>query len=608
MNQELTTLYSRTFGSDPVAVIALRADGSDRKIYRLAGSGQPPTVIGVSGVDLEENRAFIAYSRALRSAGLPVPEIHAVGEGDRFYLEEDLGDVTLFHALSEGREREGHGAIPLEVVTLYRRVVELLPRLQIEGGAVIDYTLAHPHAEFDRQSMMWDLNYFKYHFLKLAGVAFNEARLERDFTNLCDFLLKADRTHFLYRDFQSRNIMIRDGEPWFIDYQGGRRGALQYDIASLLYDAKADLNNDLRTGLLEHYLDSLETHIAIDRAEFTNHYRGFVLIRIMQAMGAYGYRGYYQRKRHFLDSVPYAVRNIESIIMQGAIPIELPELVAAFVEIVRRTGDWESGGVGERASGGGGEPVSTVPSLTPTLLTPVPEVVITITPEGGEPFGAALPADAAAVIEAKLPSGTSVTVETDRPAGTPVSVDVDAPAEVRTVAAAVVGSPVPGIPAVAPVAPVEAVAPSTATKLTVRITSFSYRRGYPEDRSENGGGFVFDCRALHNPGRYDEYRDLCGCDTPVVEFLEREESVVHFWHAVVTLVDIAVENYLSRSFTSLGVSFGCTGGQHRSVYFSERLRRHLAERYPQVDVELEHREQSRWPGRTPSFEASFPTP
>jgi aminoglycoside/choline kinase family phosphotransferase len=593
INPELTALYRKTFGVDPVEVIALRADGSDRRIYRLVGSGQPATVIGISGVDLEENRAFISYSRALRSAGLPVPQIHGVGEGDAIYLEEDLGDVTLFNALVEGRRREGNDQVPLDVVALYRRVIELLPRLQVEGGKVIDYSLAHPHAEFDRQSMMWDLNYFKYHFLKLAGIAFNEARLERDFINLCDFLLQADRSHFLYRDFQSRNIMIRDGEPWFIDYQGGRRGALQYDIASLLYDAKADLNNDLRTGLLEFYLDSLETHIAVDRAEFVRHYQGFVLIRIMQAMGAYGYRGYFQRKNHFLDSVPFAVRNIESIIMKGAIPIELPELVAAFVEIVRRMGDGESGRGGEGVRG------REEPSLIPTLLTPVPEVVVSIEPEGRESCKAAIPADQATVIEAKVPTGTHVVVETDAPADSPVAVDV-APTS---------GSDAGVLPVVSapPVAVAVAMQPA-AKKLTVRITSFSYRRGYPEERSENGGGFVFDCRALHNPGRYDEYRDLCGCDAPVIEFLEREEPVIHFWHAVVTLVDIAVENYIARGFTDLSISFGCTGGQHRSVYFSERLSRHLAERYPQVVVELGHREQSRWPSPTRTFEARFPTP
>ena len=317
-------------------------------------------------------------------------------------------------------------------------------------------------------------------FLKLAQVPFNEARLEQDFKKFTSFLLKADRTHFLYRDFQSRNIMLRDGEVWFIDYQGGRQGALQYDLASLLFDAKAALPERVRTLLLEHYLDALARHIPVDRERFLEHYRGYVLVRIMQAMGAYGYRGFFERKIRFLQSVPPAIDNIEHILTQEGLPLDLPELQAVFERIC-------------------------------------------------------------------------------------------ASQELRQRRA--------------PVSP----------GLTVHVGSFSYKRGYPEDSGGHGGGFVFDLRALHNPGRYAEYTELCGLDEEVVRFLESVPEVEQYWENVVALIDCQVETYLTRGFTSLSVHFGCTGGQHRSVYFAERLARHLGRKFHAVHVDLVHRERGRWP-------------
>jgi aminoglycoside/choline kinase family phosphotransferase len=487
MKSQLLSLYERHFGHRPEAIVDLRADGSNRSLYRLIDA-DGKSVVGVHGPDHEENRAFLSYSRTFRSLGLPVPEIHIADEEAGLYLEEDLGDITLFNALTTARtSRE----VPPEIVAAYRRVVDLLPRVQVEGGRAIDFSVAYPCAEFDRRSMSWDLNYFKYHFLKLAHIPFNEARLEEDFSRLCDFLLEADRSSFLFRDFQSRNIMLRHGEPWLIDYQGGRRGALQYDIASLLYDAKADLPEELRAELLDAYLDALERYIPVDRGRFAELYRGFVLIRIMQAMGAYGYRGFFERKAHFLASVPYAIANIE-ILLERGLPVEMPELRRVFERIS------SSGLRGAQAAASGGTPI-------------------------------------------------------------PASDDV----------------------------PV----------LTVHLRSFSYRRGYPEDVGGQGGGFVFDCRSLHNPGRYEEYKALCGRDAEVIDFLEREEKVGEFWAGIRALVDGAVENYLERGFEHLSVAFGCTGGQHRSVYFTERLARHLRERFPTVAVELEHREEDRWPAR-----------
>jgi aminoglycoside/choline kinase family phosphotransferase len=402
------------------------------------------------------------------------------------WIEEDLGDTTLFNALVEARKYEPGSAFPTSMLPLYRRVVEVLPKFQVEGGRVIDYSVAYPRDAFDRQSILWDLNYFKYHFLKLAHVQFNEQRLENDFGALADFLLRADTRHFLYRDFQSRNIMIVDDEPYFIDYQGGRRGAPQYDIASLLYDAKAAIPVHVRDQLLAHYLDELGRYLEFDRDEFMQLYRGYVLVRIMQAMGAYGYRCFFERKPRFLQSVPFAARNIRRLLADG-LPIEVPELQSVFERIVEA---WAHKGE-----------------------------------------------------------------------------DADAP---------------PG--------------------LTVRVNSFSFRRGYPDDDGGHGGGYVFDCRGLPNPGRHLEYRTLCGRDAGVVKYIERCSEAHNYWQHVRPLVAAQVEEYLRRGFSSLTISFGCTGGQHRSVYFAERLAAYIRHEFPQVNVRLTHREEGTWPRDVDSTE------
>lgn len=475
----LAALFERHFGTPPVTILPLEGDGSNRQMCRIVGPDYQ-TVIGVVGPDREENRAFLSYTASFRAAGLPVPEIYEADERRGVYLEEDLGDTTLFDALTSARKHEG-GDFPSSMLPLYLRVVEELPRFQVLGGRAVDYSVAYPRSAFDRQSILWDLNYFKYHFLKLAQIPFNEGRLETDFKKFTAFLLKADRRHFLYRDFQSRNVMLREGDPWFIDYQGGRKGALQYDIASLLYDAKAALPAPVRERLLSHYLDALSSYLPVDPERFRDYYRGYVLVRIMQAMGAYGYRGFFERKIRFLQSVPPAIDNIASLLDGPGLPVALPELERVLGHIC----------------------------------------------------------------------GSSALRQ--RP-----------------------GRPQPG--------------------LTVQIGSFAYKHGYPEDVGGHGGGFVFDLRALHNPGRYAEYTELCGLDATVVGFLEAIPEVERFWAHVRGLVDLQVETYLTRGFSSLSVYFGCTGGQHRSVYFAERLARHLRDRFPEVNVVLGHRESARWPG------------
>ena len=428
--------------------------GSGRVIVRLSGSGQ--SAIGILYSVREENVAFLEFSRHFRRHGLPVPEIYAEDLSQGAYLEEDLGDTTLFEFLSANRAGDD---IAPPAIEAYRRVVAVLPRFQVEAGRNLNYKVCYPRAAFDRQSMAWDLNYFKYYFLRLAGIPFNEQAHELDFTRLTKFLLTASHDYFLYRDFQSRNVMLRGGQPSFLDYQGGRKGALQYDIASLLYDGKADLPPELRRQLLNHYLDCLAGYIDLKREAFMEHYYAYVYVRILQALGAYGFRGFYERKPHFLESVPYALKNLRWLAEHVKLPIALPALLDAL------------------------ERMSTSEKLQ-NLAAP-------------------------------------------------------------------------------------------AAGLTVRVFSFSFHHALPADEAGHGGGFVFDARSLPNPGREEQFRQLTGKDAAVIDYLDRQQSVREFLSHAVSLVDSSVAAYQRRGFNNLMVSFGCTGGQHRSVYLAEQLARHL---------------------------------
>lgn len=452
--------------------------GSGRKIIRLS-SGKT-RAIGILYNVREENAAFIEFSLHFRRHGLPVPEIYGHDLGHGAYLEEDLGDTTLFEFLSSDRDGQNIGPAAVEA---YRKVVATLPRFQVEAGRDLNYRVAYPRSSFDRQSIAWDLNYFKYYFLRLAGVPFNEQALEQDFVRLTKFLLTADRDYFLYRDFQSRNVMLCDGQPFFLDYQGGRKGALQYDIASLLYDAKADLPPALRHQLLDHYLETLAGFIKLDRDAFMQHYYAYVYVRLMQALGAYGFRGFYERKTHFLQSVPYALKNLRWLLHHVNVPVPLPALMGAFKNVL-----------------------------------------------GSEKLQ-------------NLDPGTQ-----------PQKWSVEAP----------------------------------HTKgLTVRVFSFSFHREPPKDETGHGGGFVFDARSLPNPGREERFKKLTGKDLPVIEYLEQEESVRQYLSHVKSLVDASISDYQRRGFHNLMVSFGCTGGQHRSVYLAEQLAKHLSDK-DGVQVALRH--------------------
>jgi len=473
----LKRLFERHFHSpvDRVQPLQGQLGGSGRKIIRL--SSERISAIGILYDVREENVAFLEFSRHFRRCGLPVPEIYAEDLSHGAYLEEDLGGTTLFEFLSD--HRDGATIAP-EAVAAYRKVVAVLPRFQVEAGRDLNYKVCYPRASFDRQSIAWDLNYFKYYFLRLAGIPFNEQALEHDFSRLTKFLLNASRDYFLYRDFQSRNIMLRrvlnEDQPFFLDYQGGRKGALQYDIASLLYDAKADLPPDLRQQLLDRYLDSLAGFLDLDRSVFMQHYYAYVYVRIMQALGAYGFRGFYERKEHFLQSVPYALQNLRWLIHNVELPIALPTLMEAFKSMVASD---------------------------------------------------------------KLQGLTSA---------------------------------------------------SQPEKLTVRVFSFSFHRGLPQDETGNGGGFVFDGRSLPNPGREERFKTLTGKDAPVIDYLNQQESVHQFLASAMSLVDASVSTYQRRGFKHLMVSFGCTGGQHRSVYLAEQLAKHLRGK-DGVEVVVHHREQ-----------------
>ena len=464
----LKQLFEQHFRAPATSVVQLQGElgGSGRKIVRL--SNAQSTAVGILYNVREENAAFLAFSKHFHRHGLPVPEIYAEALDQGAYLEEDLGDTTLFELLSKNRSGE---TIAPTVVEAYRKVVAVLPRFQVEAARDLDYSICYPNPSFDRQSIAWDLNYFKYYFLRLAGIPFNEQAIEDDFSRLTDFLLAAPRDFFLYRDFQSRNVMLRNGGPYFVDYQGGRKGALQYDIASLLFDAKADLPPDLRRDLLDHYLDRLSTFISLDRDTFLQYFYPYVYIRLMQALGAYGFRGFFERKVHFLQSVPYALKNLRWLLHHVRLPIPLPALMDAF--------------------------------------------------------------------KGMLASEKQQNLATD------------------------------------------------ADNLVLRAFSFSFHQGLPKDETGNGGGFIFDGRSLPNPGREERFKTLTGKDTPVIDYLNQQESVHQFLASVFTLVDSSVANYQQRGFKNLMVSFGCTGGQHRSVFLAEQLAKRFRNR-PGVEVALRH--------------------
>lgn len=473
----LGVLYQSWAGRRAADILPLPRAGSDRMYYRLGKPG--PMAIGVFNADPRENEAFVSFGRHFHALGLAVPEIYSADLPNGVYLQQDLGDLDLLAQLGQSRQGD---AFPDSSLALYLDSLTELARMQILGAQGLDFGKCQPRQAFDLQSMRWDLAYFKYYFLKLTGQPFDEQALEDDFEALAQHLLGAAHTGFMHRDFQARNIMVHEGRPYFIDFQGGRRGALQYDLASLLFQAKARIPEDVRTHMLDHYLAAAKQLMPIDAAAFKAHFPGFVLIRTLQVLGAYGFRGLYEQRPHFLESIPPALDNLAWCLAHLP-PVALPTLV---------------------------------PLLEGLLASPKVRAL-------GRPF---------------------------------------------------------------------AVAADTARRLTLRIRSFSYKQGHPEDPSGNGGGFIFDCRAILNPGRFPIYKTLTGRDQPVIDFLEQHTQVKPFLEHAYGLVAPAVEDYLTRGFTDLHVAFGCTGGQHRSVYCADALAARIRRAYP-ITVDLLHVEQEK---------------
>lgn len=401
--------------------------------------------------------------------GIPVPRVYGHSEDYRYYLQEDLGDMLLFDAIEKGRkscvfdENERY---------LLRETIALLPTIQFKGAEEFDFNQCYPQPAFNERSILWDLNYFKYCFLKATGMEFQEDRLEDDFRRMCEVLLRDKTNTFMYRDFQSRNVMIKDNEPWLIDFQGGRKGPVYYDVASFLWQAKANYPEGLRNELLNVYMESLSQYTPVDRDDFMEQLRHFVLFRTLQVLGAYGFRGYFEKKPHFIQSVPFAIDNLRQL-LRNNYP-EYPYLYKVLRELV-----------------------------------------------GLKQF----------------------------------SDDI----KKRT--------------------------------LEVKVMSFAYKKGIPNDPSGNGGGFVFDCRAINNPGKYERYNHFTGLDEPVIRFLEEDGEITEFLNHIYTIVDASVRRYMDRGFSNLMVCFGCTGGQHRSVYSAQHLAEHLNQKFG-IKIDLVHREQN----------------
>ncbi len=464
--QQLISLFTAYTGKTNPTLEALPSSGSNRRYYRL--KRDDVSIIGVYGQSKEENHAFIELSRHFQKQRLNTPRVLAVSDDEMFYIQEDLGDAILFDAIKAGRLT---GVFSTEEKELLHKTITQLADFQVLGAKGLDFSVCYPQAEFNNRSVYWDLNYFKYNFLKTTGMEFQEDLLENDFDKLAQHLLQDESDTFLYRDFQSRNVMLVDGCPYFIDYQGGRKGPVYYDVASFLWQAKANFPDDLRDELIQTYIVSLKKYREVDEAQFVKKLRLFVLFRTLQVLGAYGFRGYFEKKPHFIQSIPFALNNLRDLLKDGF--DEYPYLSGILNEMVN----------------------------------------------------------------------------------------------------------------------LKQFADTQKRELEVRVFSFAYKKGIPNDTSGNGGGYVFDCRAINNPGKYERYNNVTGLDEPVIQFLEEDGEILKFLDHIYPLVDSHVKRYKDRGFTDLMISFGCTGGQHRSVYAARKTAEHISKKFG-IKVSLVHREQN----------------
>ena len=515
--ERIRQLYVSMTGHEPADILQLSGAGSNRKYFRLTnGDGQPLTVIAVVGTNVEENRSFIAKSRIFHAEGLPVPKVLAVSEDEMVYLQEDLGDTSLYTYIAEGRNNGGRYS-EAEVAAI-RDAIRWLPRFQflpLKQGVGDLFQYNYPQREMDRTSVMFDLNYFKYCFLKLKGVEFNEYNLQHDFEALANDLLEENEETFLYRDFQSRNVMRKDGKSYFIDFQGGRKGPIYYDVASFLWQSSAKFSNILREQLIDEYLDALQPFRQVTKAAFMSKLHLFVFFRILQVLGAYGYRGLWEKKAYFTNSIPLAIHNLQQELALGTCD-PYPYLKEVSLSLVNLNAEDEKSREEAAAK--------------------------------------------KAKVTAYLQNDKTYLSHTDTPHD---SLSIE------------------GMKSVG----------QKETSLLVRVFSFSFKRGIPADETGNGGGYVFDCRSTHNPGRYDEYKPLTGLDQPVIDFLEADGEILTFLESVYKIVDFHVARFKERGFTNLQISFGCTGGRHRSVYSAQHVAEHIHQKFG-VEVHICHREQN----------------
>lgn len=516
---QLKELYARWKGEQPQQVERLAGAGSNRQYYRMTSS-DGEHVIGVIGTSRDENHAFVCLTRHFTQRRLPVPHILAVSDDELRYLQTDLGTVSLFDAIKGGREAGGR--YTLKEQNLLRQTIRELPNIQMRGARELDWQNCYPQPEFDEDSVLFDLNYFKYCFLKATELDFHELKLEANFRLLAKDLTAEKSDSFLYRDFQARNVMLvqsaEDGQtrPFFIDYQGGRKGPYYYDLASFLWQASAKYSNKLRLELIYEYYHALKNYTEVpSKRYFAERLSLFVMFRTLQVLGAYGFRGYFERKKHFIDSIPPAIQNLRELL---------------------------------------GMDTTTQSPLTSRLLSQYPYLTDVLRRLCELP-------QFAQIEQAALNRSDGYKITHNNPYR---------------------AHPQDG--------------PATFSKydnlgpLVVRVFSFSYRKGIPEDESGNGGGYVFDCRSTHNPGRYEPYKQLTGLDEPVIRFLEDDGEILTFLDSVYKLADAHVQRYIQRGFTSLMFSFGCTGGQHRSVYSAQHLAEHLNQKFG-IEVHIVHREQ-----------------
>ncbi|MBN2669740.1 MAG: phosphotransferase [Bacteroidales bacterium] len=455
-------------------VDALALTASNRKYYRVVLS-DGKTFIATYNPDLRENNAFIKFSKSIALFSNKIPKVHSISDDGFWYIQDDFGDQTLYAWLQSNMS---NAQFDQNKEKFYQKIIIDLIQLQTKGSETIDFNLAYPRTAFDRQSIQWDLNYFKYYFLKLSGLTFDEQLLENDFQSFTDQLLKVPSSFFMYRDFQSRNIMIHNEELYYIDYQGGRLGPLQYDLASLLFDAKANLTPAFREKMIQFYISQLPKDIRKEQVQFEADFWLFALIRVMQAMGAYGFRGLYEKKQHFINSIEPALINLTYILSK----INSKENTSYLFDLLSK--------------------LKGAPTLKKYFKN-----------------------------------------------------DIE-------------------------------------NHLIVDIGSFSFKKGLPQSNNEHGGGFIFDCRSIHNPGRYQEYKHLTGKDKEVIAFFEAEPEMDQFLSHVYELVDASVSKYIDRGFEFLSIQFGCTGGQHRSVYAAEKLKAHLKQKF-NVKLMIRHREQEK---------------